>query len=586
MKSCIHRVSMVFVSLVAYCFGLMGCVPAVQAQTFDQLLDTLDLTIDNLSKYVAQKESRIEALRRQLAQKQQPADKYAVQTLLYDEYHVFDADSAMNLCNRQLRIAEDLGNVDWQAEWHIKRSFILAATGLLEDADKELQYVESRSHQLQPAIRTEFYRQKIYIYSHMQQYLGAAADGNAAAKAKNGDADELQKRFNDSILASVPKSDPLYLWQMAWGPDGLKVKAQLEKALAESNLDNRIDAMNAYSLAHIYEMEGAEERRLEALVKSAIADVRCCNHDVASLEELANLLFERGDLDHAYRYINYCMANDQDYHNRVRMITTSEIFSQIHRASVELQHKQRRWLFIGVAILVLLSIALVIVIFMLAGRVRSVRRGKQALAEANSQQEKANHELQTVNEQLQDMVQKFDKANSELSAVNGRLSDVVDELRESNYVKEETIAMAFSLCSAYISRMEEQRKTLARLYKTNQTDLLRKQLETSQSSARVKEFFQHFDQLFLNIYPNFITDFNGLLRPDEHIQPKEGDLLNTELRIYALVRLGINDSVKIADFLHCSPQTVYNHRLRVRNKSDIPNSDFAATVQKLGKASL
>ena len=127
---------------------------------------------------------------------------------------------------------------------------------------------------------------------------------------------------------------------------------------------------------------------------------------------------------------------------------------------------------------------------------------------------------------------------------------------------------------------------LARLLKTHQQELLRKQLETPQSSAMVKEFFCHFDQLFLNIYPDFIEDFNALLRPDERITPKEGDLLNTELRIYALVRLGINDSVKIAEFLHCSPQTVYNHRLRVRNKSDIPNSEFAATVQRLGKASL
>lgn len=563
----------------------MGNATTARAQSLTALLDTLDHAIARYDHFASQKETRILALKRQLAQKQQPADRYALQSLLYDEYYVYDADSAMALCNRQLSIADELHNSEWQAEWHIKRSFILAATGLLSDADKELAPVEGRSHLLTPELRTEFYRQKIYIYSHQQQYLGKGGESNPAVKNGNESADVLQQLYNDSILMIVPKTDPLYLWQIAWGPKGSTVKAQLEKALEASHLDNRFDAMNAYSLAHIYEIENNDEERIKSLVKSAIADVRCCNHDVASLEELSRILYERGDLERAYNYINYCMAGDQAYHNRVRMVTTGQTFGLIHAASVERQHLQQRWLLIGLVLLVLLSIALVIVIMQLVRRVHRIRQGEKALAEANHQQEKANAELQSVNRQLQDMVAKVDEANTELQNVNGRLSDAVDELRETNYVKEETVGMAFTLCSRYITQMDEQRKTFGRLFKTNQTDLLRKQLETSKSTAQVKEFFQNFDQMFLNIYPDFIEDFNSLLRPDERIQPKEGDLLNTELRIYALVRLGINDSVKIADFLHCSPQTVYNHRLRVRNKSDIPNSEFAATVQKLGKAS-
>lgn len=581
MKNLSCRIITVILMLIAYGCGWMGHTPTAQAQDIEALLDTLDYTVAHADQYAAQKEARILSLRRQLAQKQQPADRYALQSLLYDEYYVFNADSALSLCDRQLTIAQQMKNDDWKAEWHIKRSFVLAATGLLEDADKELAPVEGRAHTLPLTIRTEYYRQKIYIYSHMQQYVGNTAD----SKYINGQADVKQQLYNDSILLIVPKTDPLYLWQMAWGPDYKKAKAQLERLLENGSFENRFDAMNAYSLAHIYDIEGNQDGRIIALIKSAIADVRCSNHDIASLEELAQILYESGDLERAYHYIIHCMRNDQEYHNRVRMVSTSQIFSEIQQASFEVQHQQRRWLIIGLILLFILAAALVIVIIQLDVRIHRSRKGKEELAKANHQQELANEELQRVNSQLQEMVQKFDKANSDLSAVNQRLSEANDELRESNYVKEETVGMAFTLCSSYISLMEEQRKTLARLYKTNQTDLLRKHLETSQSSAHVKEFFHHFDQMFLNIFPNFINDFNGLLRPDEHIQPKESDALNTELRIYALVRLGINDSVKIADFLHCSPQTVYNHRLRVRNKSDIPNSDFAATVQKLGKAS-
>lgn len=585
MKSHSSRLLTAVFSLVASCCGLLGHAPAARAQSLDALLDTLDFTIAHYDKYAAQKESRILALRRQLFQKQQPADRYAMQALLYDEYYVYDADSAMAICNRQLSIAEQLGNPDWKAEWHVKRSFILAATGLLEDADDELSHVEGRSHLLPREVRTEYYRQKIYIYSHMQQYLGDAAASNTTARAKNENADILQQLYNDSILLIVPKTDPLYLWQVAWGPNASQVKPQLVKALRESALDNRFDAMNAYSLAHIYNNEGNEEERLRALVKSAIADVRCCNHDVASLEELARLLFDRGDIDRPYRYINYCLQNDLAFHNRVRIVTTGATFGEIHQASVKRQHRQQQWLMASLVMLIVLAVLLAVVILQLDVRIRRSRRGEKALEEANRQQEHVNAELQRVNCQLQEMVEKNDRANAELHAVNGQISEAIEALAESNYVKEEAVGMAFTLCSNYISLMEEQRKTLSRLLKLGQSDLLRKQLETSQSSAQLKDFFSHFDQMFLNIYPDFVADFNALLRPDEHILPKSDDQLTTELRIYALVRLGINDSVKIADFLHCSPQTVYNYRLRVRNKSDIPNADFASCVMRLGKAS-
>ena len=98
----------------------------------------------------------------------------------------------------------------------------------------------------------------------------------------------------------------------------------------------------------------------------------------------------------------------------------------------------------------------------------------------------------------------------------------------------------------------------------------------------LKDFYQSFDSIFLHIYPNFVNDFNSLLQDDKKIIPREGELLNTELRIYALVRLGITDSVKIAEFLHCSVQTVYNNRFRVRNKAIIPKKDFAESVRTLG----
>ena len=151
-------------------------------------------------------------------------------------------------------------------------------------------------------------------------------------------------------------------------------------------------------------------------------------------------------------------------------------------------------------------------------------------------------------------------------------------------MKEEYIGYVFSICSNYINKLDEYRKNINRKIKTNQIDEVKAMTDRpTMAQKELKEFYKNFDAIFLHVYPSFVSDFNELLLPEERIVLKEGELLNTELRIYALVRLGINDSVKIAEFLHCSPQTVYNNRLKVRNKAIVPKEQFAETVRLLGK---
>lgn len=124
---------------------------------------------------------------------------------------------------------------------------------------------------------------------------------------------------------------------------------------------------------------------------------------------------------------------------------------------------------------------------------------------------------------------------------------------------------------------------LARKIKTGQLDDLYKTVNSSSFVANeLKEFFYMFDSVFLKLYPKFIEQFNTLLQEDERICPKEGELLTPELRVFALIRLGITDSGKIANFLHYSAQTVYNYRLKVRNKSLLSKDEFMESVQQIG----
>ena len=202
--------------------------------------------------------------------------------------------------------------------------------------------------------------------------------------------------------------------------------------------------------------------------------------------------------------------------------------------------------------------------------------------------------LNETNDELNRRVTELQETRMQLKDVNTRLEELVrntqqsaSELLVANDNKERYIADIFSICSNYISKLDDFRRDIYRKIMAHKFEEVKELTKSPElSHGEIKELYSNFDQIFLRVYPNFVEDFNTLLRPADRIVLKKGELLNTELRIYAFVRLGINDSVKISKFLHCSVQTVYNTRQRVRNKSDIPNEEFASAVRLLGKPSI
>ena len=155
--------------------------------------------------------------------------------------------------------------------------------------------------------------------------------------------------------------------------------------------------------------------------------------------------------------------------------------------------------------------------------------------------------------------------------------------KEAAQVNEEYISGILGLCSDYISKVDSQRKELGRLVQEKNWKEVEKLLSSPLSDNDLKDFFKTFDGAFLSVYPDFVSQFNSLLREDERIEPKGKGRLSTQQRIFALVRLGMTDSGKIADFLHCSVQTVYNNRQMIRRKA-ISKDNFDEQVLSLGKA--
>lgn len=548
--------------------------------------------LQRLDSVVAQREKINEQKRRSLQQMQvmrrgmsDVEELYQLNRRIYDECFTFDSELAMSLVDANLQIARGRGDAEGTAEWQIRRSFILASTGQLLEAADALEGLHASS--LDRDQRLAYYAQQEYLYSHLAQYSWSEPMKEAYQNQA--------WTYTDSIYQIMVPTDENYLWWQSWRRYSV---GNIEEAIVELRpvvdtlqFDSRHDAMLAYCLGRLYQEQGDEDLYLQYMARSGIADVRAANQDIASLEELSSVLYrisldesdghrmslfstDKGaiDLSRAYIYINVCLETARIYNNLVRTVSIARVMDDIlasYRARVDAQQKRQRW---ATWVLALLSVVLIAALAVVVGQRRKLVASRSKLESANAELNAHRVALTQANEALQ-------QANLELTETN-------HQLQESNYVKEEYVGYVFSLCSNYISKMDEYRKNINRKAKVKLYDEVLQMTDRSTLiQDELREFYHNFDALFLNIYPDFITDFNNLLLPDERIEPRNGELLNTDLRIYALVRLGITDSVKIAEFLHCSPQTVYNNRVKIRNKAIVPKEHFAEYVRRLGRFS-
>ena len=536
-----------------------------------QLLATLDSILVQTGELASQKELKIAQLKKKLSNAANFEEEFWINKMLYDEPFVFNADSAMKYVDRNIQIATELKKKDWQDEWLINRSFMFAATGLLKEAGEVLEKVDSTS--LSDGLKLSYYYQRSYLYPHLGQYMGDQKQVN------NKYYNEFENA-NKHMLALVRPKDPLYWWCVA-SCNELSPEDSLFSALGgvvlSSHHNTRLDAMNAYGLSNMYKRIGDKEKTMIYLIYSAMADLRVCNRDIASLQELSSLLYDAGDIDRAYAYMNYCLKAALLYPNRVRIINISteldKIYANYQQRDIRWRNSLQNYLYVVTFFSIILVLALI-------GLYRQTKKLRKSRTELDS----ANHSLNQHVVELSQMHKQLALANQELQNLNELLRSANQKLQESNDVKEEYIGYVFSICSNYISKLDEYRKNINRKLKTGQSQEARQLTDNSSlTQNELKDFYANFDAIFLRVYPDFVADLNSLLRPEEQILLKDASELNTEVRIYALVRLGINDSVKIADFLHCSPQTVYNHRLRMRNKAIIPKDKFAEAVRLLGR---
>ena len=537
-----------------------------------KLLHSLDSLLEQQDLFVRVKEERIKQLKMQYSRVKDVKELYAMNRMVYLEYRVYDADSALHYINKNIQLAQQTNNRTWEVVSLLEQSFVLTSSGLLTEALKAVSDIQPE--ELPQNLRSEYFGRLCTLYSRLRDY---SSENSQLSEHYNN----LQKAFRDSVyLTATP--DELRYWNCrAWlylgTPEIEHVKQAFEENKQTLSNDSRKYSIATYNLSAIYRSENNESKYLENLILSAMADIRSVNGDIGSLQEIAEYLFKHGEIDRAYNYILYCSQKAMLFHNRVRIVKMSHLQNQIYKAYQEQSRTQQKRLQASL-------IAVSFLFLVLIGAFLFIRKQMRRLKEANLKLDSTNQKLSVNMDALSTAHQRLEEVNMQLKDLNTQLQEVNDQLRESNYVKEEYIGYVFNICSTYISKLEEFRKNINRKLKVGQIEDVKAITDSSATASNeLKEFYQNFDTIFLHLYPDFVGDFNALLLPEERIELKEGELLNTELRIHALIRLGITDSVKIADFLHCSAQTVYNNRLRTRNKSIIPKEDFINAVKKLGK---
>ena len=561
-----------YLTIVVFVLASFSVKAELSAET-EMWLQRLDSIIQQRQVFDAMKSEKLSEMYKKKMSLRSPYELISFNTQMYDEYKVFDSDSAMSCVEQNLRLAQQLDNKSLIVEWRIKQAFILSATGLLKESLDVLSSLDISD--LPNSIKIAYYWQMVYLYSHFGQY--------AAGTGQLYDTYVVKERlYTDSIHGIITKDDPQFLWLDTWyrinNEQYDELLDALESKVVLSSLNTRDDAMSAYALAYIYKNKGDEDKFVRSLAMSGIADIRTSNKDVASLQELAEYLIDEGEIIRAYNYISVCLQLTQKYHNRVRAVSISRVYDRILQSFLQGDKEQQEVLkktnYDMIGVLVMLLVAVIIIVNIALRLYKSRIR----LHDVNKELKRRRSELAYANQNLKE-------ANENLVEVNAQMKQTNIQLKESNLAKEEYVAYVFAICSNYISKLEEYRKDINRKAKAKMLgEILTMTDKQTMVQEELKEFYHHFDAIFLRLYPTFLDDFNALLEPEERIVPRKGELLNTDLRIYALIRLGITDSVKISEFLHCSPQTIYNSRLKMRNKSKLSNEELVEVLSKIGRA--
>lgn len=566
----------ILLTLILSLFVVQHAQSQSQPIEFDEPTQSLLCTLDDVimnhkMQYREQRLKQINQLKVQ-ARSATGHNKYNLYKEIFDLYSHFQTDSAQVYICKMRQLPAYKTDVVMQATLHIAQAEIMAVSALYAEALNELDKVpRSLINAEHIELRLYYYRIKRTIYGWMCTYYTKASEQHQLWEEKT-------MNYRDSLLSfeTIKNLNRDIVLADKYNALGQPQKAiNMLKPYAAQASEATPHPYVCFTLAQAYLLKGNRAKGVYYLTLTAIADLHNATCEYQALPMLAQILFDNGDVERAYSYL-LCSMEDASYCKAgLRSIEASNIFPIIDKQYKQREKEQRQRDHV-------LMYALVALSFVLIGVVLYLRKQMQKLREMRHQQTRNNAELAAANQRMHEANEKLQAALQEVKNTNEELQNTYSQLRMTDKVKEEYIARYLNRCRMYLDQLAEFRSSTLRLIKNRHFEEVANQLKRD-LNAKVEQtqFYADFDAAFLTLFPDFVSSFNALLQPEHQLTVKKNGLLNTELRIYALIRLGIHDTTRIAHFLDYSTATVYNYHSKIRNKAICPPEEFEELVGKL-----
>jgi len=525
------------------------------------VLKQLAQTISKTDEYDTNKVRAIEELKQHLVNTNEPLALFSGYRDIYEQYKSFKYDSAYRYAVKMMDQAYIINNAKFINEAKLSLSFVLLSAGLYKETFDSLNTINLSGSD-------SAFRSQCYILWGRYYYDIASYDYD---QYHSTNYDIIGGRYMDSALLFLPPASFEFSYYI--GLKSLKMGnsaaaiSSLEKIINDPGLTYHQLALATSTLSSLYRDQGNTDKTIELLARAADADIKSSTKEAVAIFHLAELLYKTGDIDYASIFIDYGLVNAEFYDAKQRKIEASSILPLIEAARINAMETKKNQLIEYAIIVTILMLLLIGLSYIVLKQVKRLKMAQAALAEAHVQQ-------QQVNVMLSD-------ANKELGDANDKLAKANDKLAEADKIKEKYIGYFFNSDSDYYDKIEKIKQNIDKKLNEKKYEDIRFYLNKIDAQKEKEELLKNFDKLFLALFPNFPAEINNLLRKEEIIHLKEGELLNTDMRIFAFIRMGISDPEKIASILDYSVKTIYTYKSKLKSKSNIPNDEFEERIMAI-----
>lgn len=546
-----------FTCLIFNIIAAITIIPAHMAAAsrptpVDSILKQLDDVLDRRDTYYVTREYRIDSLKNIASRI--PADNLPARAKafhdIFSEYGSFQGDSALTYATREYDTAIKSGNIDNIVQAKSDLIFTYLSGGSFTDAVDIVNHIDMSHASVEQKIN--FYYLCIRLFSDLSNY--SVADFSDKYARQSG-------QYCDSVMAIAAPNSYHYQYAMAFSPrKGLKASEKIpifKRLLDRHDVSLDVKAMLSSILGDFYAQAGDQDKYLYYKIQSAILDVKSAKRETVSKLDLGRTMFEQGDVERAYRYIDMAKEDADFYNARNRKFQIMSILPLVEKARYMEVDKDRHSLLISTIVMIVLLILLVADVFFIFRQLRAVRSARKETEELNKEIEKKNKEL----------------------------NELLEQAQESNKIKDEYIGYGFYVHAEYIRKLESLYNIVDRKLMARQYDDLRKSLKQGDIRKEKENMHEEFDRTFLRLFPDFVNRYKALFPPDDPKNAESnGHTLTSEMRIFALIRLGISDIGNIALFLNYSINTVNTYKTKAKNRALIPNDQFEQEIMKIKSA--